>query len=276
MVKTTGTSSSHTKSSDDSESEFKRSNHSEDVGQNAQDNTVRQQSTNFLEEQPSSIRLDGLVYTSVFNPVDGRKNFQDMVTGFCHAFKDSEDATLVLKFVNREGESCANTLLSYLYRLTPFQCRVVALSSFLSEDDYEKLIAITRYYVNTSHGEGQCLPLMEFMSCGKPAIAPANSALRDYIDDEVAFLVGSTDEPTHWQHDPRRLFRTHQGRIDWSSLIRAYRHSYEVAKHDPARYGAMSQACISRMEGHCSESVVSAKLEEAIGAITGLSTSEVC
>jgi len=212
------------------------------------------------------ITLDGVMYASVFNPFDGRKNWIDMVTAFCSVFRETSDALLVLKFVHDSNDSAAEMLLSMLYRLQPFKCRVLALRSYLSKEDYEELIKATSYYVNTSHGEGQCLPLMEFMSCGKPAIAPNTSALQDYIDEKVAFVVKSGREPTHWQHDPRRLFRATQSRLDWASLLLAYRESYRVAKEDPSRYDELSRACVSRLQSHCSSEVVKRELTRFLSA----------
>src|SRR5207253_6814427 len=41
--------------------------------------------------------VDGVVYVSVFNPKDGRKNWHQLITAFCWAFREIDDATLVLK-----------------------------------------------------------------------------------------------------------------------------------------------------------------------------------
>jgi glycosyltransferase involved in cell wall biosynthesis len=220
--------------------------------------------------------LNGVVYTSVFNPFDGRKNWYDMVTAFCYALRDAHDAVLVMKFVHQEGESVSSQLVSLLYRLQPFKCRVVAFHSFLSEEAYSRLVSVTDYYVNTSHGEGQCLPLMEFLSCGKPAIAPASSALIDYLDHKVAFLVKAGREPIHWQHDPRRLYRASQSRIDWESLRDAYLESYHVAKHDHERYQALSKACVGRMRDHCSRAVVRESLCRLLETTKSIRVSPSC
>ena len=63
------------------------------------------------------------------------------------------------------------------------------LHGYLTADTYQRLMATTAFIVNASHGEGQCLPLMEYLSIGKPAIAPCHSAMADYIDDAVGFVV---------------------------------------------------------------------------------------
>ena len=49
----------------------------------------------------------------------------------------------------------------------------------------------------------QCLPLMEYMAAGTPAIAPYSTALQDYITDLNSFLVSTGAAPTNWQHDER-------------------------------------------------------------------------
>ena len=42
-------------------------------------------------------QVDGVVYVSVFNPKDGRKNWHHLITAFCWAFREVDDATLVLR-----------------------------------------------------------------------------------------------------------------------------------------------------------------------------------
>jgi len=215
----------------------------------------------------NKISVDGIVYTSVLNPADRRKNWQDMVTAFCFAFKETSDATLLIKFVTHDFDEPAAALKNCLYQLSPFNCRVVGLHSFLSDEDYQSLIRATSYYVNTSHGEGQCLPLMEFMSCGVPAIAPATTALADYIDSEVAFVIQGSDEITHWQHDSRRRYRALQTRIDWSSLVEAYLDSYAMAKTDASGYRDMSQRASERLRQHCSQESVRERLSDFLNTI---------
>jgi hypothetical protein len=103
---------------------------------------------------------------------------------------------------------------------------------------------------------------MEFLSCGKPAIAPRHSAMLDYIDSEVAFVVDSWLDATAWSHDPRLAYRTLRHQIDWSSLVEAYRAAYRCVQDDPSRYAKMSAAAIERMRGHCSQAVATQKLRQ--------------
>ncbi len=136
-----------------------------------------------------TLLLEGVVYTSVFNPRDGRKNWEDMISAFCATFRDIDDATLVLKLTHHDAEEALTDILHHLYKNQSYRCRIVLIYGYLADADYERLVQATRYVVNTSYGEGQCLPLMEFMSCGKPAVAPCTTAMIDYLSADNAFLI---------------------------------------------------------------------------------------
>jgi glycosyltransferase involved in cell wall biosynthesis len=213
-------------------------------------------------EQLQVLELDGVIYTSVFCPLDGRKNFFDMIAAFCWALRDAEDATLVLKLTHHDCDLPIRAVLGELAKLPPFRCRIVMVDGYLADNAYMELAELSTYTVNTSHGEGQCLPLMEYMSAGKPAIAPAHTAMADYINPGNAFILKSDLEPTIWPHDPREAMRTRRHRIDFESLLTAYQESYDVAKHDQARYAMMSAAAHHDLQGHCSRAKILAALED--------------
>ena len=221
-----------------------------------------------LAPQPSEwelhachVDLSGVVFTTLFNPYDGRKNWVDMLTAFCAAFKDVSDATLVFKLGHHEYQSALNDMLMCMARMPPFQCRVILLQGYMEGVEFERLIAASTFVVNASHGEGQCLPLMEFLSCGKPAIAPRHSAMLDYIDEQIAFVVDSWLDASAWSHDPRLAYRTCRHQINWASLVQAYSDAYSCAVHDPERYATMSAAAIERMRNHCSIGVATARMK---------------
>lgn len=206
------------------------------------------------------LKLDGVVFTSLFNPHDGRKNWVDMVTAFCVEFRDQPDATLVLKLGHRRHEDALQGFLMLLPRLPRFRCRLVILNGFLADEAYLQLLGGTHFAVNTSYGEGQCLPLMEYMSCGRPAVSPCHSALADYIRPDNAFSVDSWADATAWPHDPRVAYRTLRQQVDWASLRRAYRAAFECYRNQPDRYRAMAQAAEQRMQQHCSQAVALRRL----------------
>ncbi|WP_339453111.1 glycosyltransferase [Pseudomonas sp. EA_5y_Pfl2_R50] len=197
------------------------------------------------------IDVSGVVYVSVFNPEDGRKNWHHLITAFCWAMRDVEDATLVLKITQNDLSSYYVHLITLLSQLSPFACRVVVLHGYLQDEEFARLYGAASFYVNASRCEGLCLPLMEFMSCARPVIAPNHTAMSDYIDDKVGFIVKSSQEPTIWPEDVRILYRTLRHRPDWGSLKAAYEDSYALARHRPEAYQAMAAAASERMRDYC-------------------------
>ncbi len=214
---------------------------------------------------PRTVVLQGAVWTSVFNPADGRKNWSDMVCAFVWAFRDDPGATLVLKLAHRETAAFAARFEALLIRLAPFRCRVVAIGGWLAPASLEALVGATDIVVNASHAEGLCLPLMEFMSAGRPAIAPTHTAMADYITPDNAFTVTSTVEHNVWPHDTRDLFRTTRFRIEWDSLVDAFERSAAVLRHQPGRYAAMSRAASDAIERLSSDAAVTASLRAILG-----------
>jgi len=207
------------------------------------------------------VELEGVVFTTVFNPYDGRKNWQDLLTAFCTALRDKPDATLIFKLTHREYHSAVTAMLKCMAQLPTFRCRVLLIQGYLEDEDYKALVHATSFVVNASYGEGQCLPLMEFLSCGKPAIAPRHSGMSDYIDERLAFVVDSWLDSSAWPHDPRLACRTRRHHVSWESLAQTYTDAYQVFKEDPARYRLMSEQAISGMQKHCSRATAVAKLQ---------------
>lgn len=221
--------------------------------------------TNEKRDPVVRLTLEGVIYTAVLNPYDGRKNWLDMLTAFCEAFADEEGATLVLKFTHHNSNWAFTVLDDMLRKMPRFKCRVVGIHGYLEDDSYNELIAASAYTLNTSYGEGQCLPLMEFMACGKPAVTPRHSAMEDYIDEKVAFIVRSSEEPCCWPQDPRLYFRAHRHRIDWQSLCEAFTESYRVATEEPDRYMRMADAAIKRLRDHASQWTITDNLKKFLG-----------
>ncbi|MDR9751147.1 glycosyltransferase [Pseudomonas sp. SZMC_28357] len=209
--------------------------------------------------------VEGVVYVTVFNPKDGRKNWHQLITAFCWALRDTEDATLVLKITQSDLGAYYRELMTLLAQLSPFACRVLVMHGYLDDAQYARLYGAASFYVNASRCEGLCLPLMEFMSSGTPVIAPDHTAMEDYIDDQVAFVVASSEELTVWPQDTRIIYRTLRHRPDWGSLKRAYEDSYRMAKTDPDAYRRMSEAAIERMRGYCSFAPVQQRLADFFG-----------
>ncbi|MFJ4193756.1 glycosyltransferase [Pseudomonas sp. NPDC089534] len=211
--------------------------------------------------------VEGVVYVSVFNPRDGRKNWHHLVTAFCAAFRETPDATLVLKITQNDLSSYYGELMTLLAQLSPFACRVLVMHGYLDDAQYARLYRAASFYVNASRCEGLCLPLMEFMASGKPVIAPDHTAMEDYIDDSVAFVVKSSEELTIWPQDTRIVYRTLRHRPDWGSLKSAYENSYRMATTQPQDYRRMSAAAVERMRGYCAFAPVQRRMADFFGLV---------
>jgi glycosyltransferase involved in cell wall biosynthesis len=213
------------------------------------------------------IQLQGIVYTSVFNPNDGRKNWWDVLTAFCLAFRDNPAVTLLVKLVHSDSDMACGKLWHEMKKLAPYQCRVVAVQGYLDSDCYRALVANSTYIVNSARGEGQCLPLMEFMSAGKPALAPDHTAMADYINRDNAFVVRSSAEWTHWPHDPRLAMRAFRYRINWESLRDAYLESYAIATMQPEKYLQMAEASTEALRRHCENAMITERLKNYLAGV---------
>jgi glycosyltransferase involved in cell wall biosynthesis len=210
----------------------------------------------------TTLQLTGTVYASVFNPADGRKNWLDIVTAFCWAFREDADKTLVLKMSHHNRSTFLGDLFLMFSRLAPFKCRVIAIHGYLSAEELARLVTVTDFFVNASVAEGQCLPLLEFMAEGVPAISPDHTAMETYINRDNAFVVASSHQPHIWPNDPRESYRTLSNRIDWDSLRQAYCDSAAVLSGEPERYALMAAASRSEVEKNYSSREVEKRLRK--------------
>ncbi len=205
-------------------------------------------------------RSGEVLYTAILNPNDGRKNWEDIITAFVYALRERPGATLLVKIANEDLHMFFEDIFTFYTRLHPFQCRVVFIHGYLSDTEYEQIIVQSHYIVNASRGEGQCLPLMEFMSSGVPAIAPRNTAMLDYIDAANAFIVDSSPELAYWPHDPRQVYRTYWHRINWQTLFEAFLASEALCRTSPRAYDARCAAAAHSLQAFCSMSVARERL----------------
>jgi glycosyltransferase involved in cell wall biosynthesis len=235
--------------------------------------TARSVRKNYLEEvqvsAPTSgqLELSDVVYTTFLNPFDPRKNWQDVVSAYLRALGDRPDATLVVKLViNPRLEAAGlNSIMAYYRGLgLRHRCKLVFVSAYLSESQMVELARASTYYVNAARAEGACLPLQDFLAAGRPGVAPVHTALAEYFNNDVGFVVASHPEPACWPHDPAKRFTTSWHRIVWQSLHDQFRASYETACKQPARYQSLADAGRQRMQDFGSIERVWPLLETAL------------
>lgn len=208
-------------------------------------------------------RLRGIVYTAVLAPSLEQDNWEDLVTGFCWSFRNTEDATLVLVIDDPAAATCQPKLVSSLSKLSPFKCRVLAIYGIPTQDEYAALIRATTYYVSTSCASGSCHWLADFLAAGVPAIAPEHTGLSDLIHVDSAFVIRSMSGlPRVWPHGDHDIYRTSWHQIDWQSLIDAFHNSHALAVEEPAIYLSMGQLASSRALAQCSTDAIKIKIKQ--------------
>lgn len=212
------------------------------------------------------VQPTGVVYSSILNPSCGRKNWFDLLSAFQVALSDCEDATLLVKLVTTRPREAMRVIRFYLSRGIPHRCQVLFLCDYMKDTELLNLAAASTYYIQSTHAEGSCLPLMNAMAAGRPAVSPCHTAISDYFDSDLGFVVDSHPEPTAWPQDRSRKWRTTWQRIVWSSLVDQIRESYRVATQDYERYIEYSQHCRSRMSDWAHASPVTRRLHSALDA----------
>lgn len=226
------------------------------------------------EEEFGSIKLDGVVFTMILNPSDGRKNWQDLLTAFVHALRDRADATLVLKFsvADRLAPGSVDQVaqIHNLLANVKHRCRVVVITKALTNDQMRSLMQATTFYANSTRAEGACLPIMEAMAAGRPALSPVHTAMTDYFDGSVGFVIDAQPEPTSWPGDVTQRYSTFWARLNWQSLADQLAAAYDLAK-DPVAYRALAQAARERMHQYSNVRSVREKLAAALDSVNPVS-----
>ncbi len=221
------------------------------------------------------LTLGGLVYSSIFNLGDRRKNHHDLLSAYLLAFRDREDVTLVIKLatnpVREHHEIC---LFRKMYEDMGIEhrCRLVVITDFLTDAQMADLMRVTTFYVNTSRAEGACLPLQQSLAAGRPSIAPDHSAMADFMDEQVGFVPRTHPEPTYWPHDPEKKTETYWNRMVWSDLRDDLIESAALIEDDPDRYREMAETARVRMAEYASREVVEEALREALSHLPRVET----
>jgi glycosyltransferase involved in cell wall biosynthesis len=221
------------------------------------------------------LTLGGVLFNSIFNLGDRRKNHVDLLSAYLLAFKDRDDVTLVIKLAtNPTREHHEVNIFKHMYHSLHIQhrCRLVLITDFLTDEQMAELMRVTTFYVNTSKAEGACLPLQQSLAAGRPSIAPDHTSMADFMDDQIGFIIRTNPEPTYWPHDPEQRTETFWNRMVWSDLRDHMLAAVEMVEDDPARYREMAEAARAKMAGYASRGVVEEALREALDHLPTVET----
>jgi hypothetical protein len=212
----------------------------------------------------SELSLSGIVYTCIVDPEDDRKNWRDALNAYLLSLADCEDATLVFNVSTRSREAAKRVIKFYQDREFDHKSKVAFVIGSLSPDTMLQLTQATTYFLQCTKAERVCAPMVNFLAAGRPAISPCHSAIQDYFNSDMGWVVDSSEEPAHWPHDSRDRIRTTCARINWPSCVESLRASYDLAKQNYHQYVRLAEACRTSTYSRCSHQAVTESLRSAL------------
>jgi len=120
-----------------------------------------------------------------------RKGTDLLLTAYRQAFSAADDVCLVLKDHSGDlfyREDHARGRIEEL-KADPRAPEILHLDEFLPEADLASLYRSSDVAVFPYRAEGFCMPILEAMACGTPAIVPEFGACLDFCSAETSYLI---------------------------------------------------------------------------------------
>lgn len=151
---------------------------------------------------------DSVIFISVLNPFDKRKQIKLMLTAFQAALKRTPNLVLIVKLVIDNINTTLGNIQEILEIHHDFKGqsdRIVFVSETLTDSQMIKLMKTAKFYFCTSSTEGLNLPMIEAMSLGVVPVSSRATAMADYIHEENAIVIKNdkllTDGAYHFLHN---------------------------------------------------------------------------
>ena len=199
-------------------------------------------------------------YVSAIGTTEARSNWYDLVTAFCWTFRHAPNATLILQYLHSDRNAYLSPLIEALCRLTPFECRVIAVPGYLDELERKSLITAATYFVHSWGNDDLCLQLLDFMACGVPALTPTHAPLADYTGSNSGLCIRSGVADALGIDKPASLLGASY-RLNWGALCDLLRQSAQLAT-DAEQYGDIARHSSKSILETCSIPAVAAQLSE--------------
>lgn len=141
----------------------------------------------------------GKVFYSIFQWID-RKNPKALLTNYWKAFQGNYDVVLLLKtyrvnYSEEEFQLIKDEIKAWKIELgLPHYARVLLIKKLVSTEDLFRLHTTGDIYINTSRGEGWCIPAIEAGLMGKPVISIDKTGFADYLPKGCYYPCGSKSE----------------------------------------------------------------------------------
>jgi glycosyltransferase involved in cell wall biosynthesis len=202
---------------------------------------------------PSVCRPDGEAYpiggdgrlTFLFvGGVCFRKGTDILLKAYAEAFSSADDVLLVVKDHSQDLFYRENTIRQRMLELMrdPRKPAILHIDRFLSDTDLAALYRSCDVAVFPYRAEGFCLPILECMAAGTPAIAPRFGACLDFCSDDTSYLVPvqRIRVPVHRQFKVALGFSDDVDEVDFcevrvSMLAGSLRRAYEEPREARTR-----------------------------------------
>ncbi len=166
-----------------------------------------------------SITSDTTIYYNI-SQWSHKKGIDSLLRSYYLAFQGGEDVLLVLKgyigMHNQSGD--ARKILQAIeeikgaMRLSKYP-RVHITDMILNEVDVKRLHMTGDCYVNTTRGEGWCIPAFEAALYGKELITTKHTAMNDWVNEKYVRIVESHKDSVHNMPHPDPYLYT--GKENW-------------------------------------------------------------
>jgi glycosyltransferase involved in cell wall biosynthesis len=158
--------------------------------------TLRSLLIDMNEEKP-------VFFLSIMNVNDFRKQIKPAIEAFVRFAKEHPNAFMLLKLTisNKDNvsdnEHLFKSQIADLGEVTPpyVSDQIWITSTVMSREELINLYDICGFYISTSHGEGQNLPLIEAMARGVVPVSVDHTAMKDYINHENSIIIKSESGP---------------------------------------------------------------------------------
>jgi hypothetical protein len=217
-----------------------------------------------------SVTLEGVVFGAVFDPDDASSHWPDLVQAFCWAFRDQHDVTLIITLNGPSPTRSLALIRAELDKLPVFRSRVIALAGDQPRQTCHAVMEGCDFFVTASGGEGQCLPLLEFMSAGKPCVAPWHSGLAEHLTAANSLPVSFFRTWSAGPYDDGSPLRTYLHAVNWQSLVDACVQACSLRSSHTEQYLRMAEACREHTRQHCSQASAMARLAPLFAQLEAL------
>lgn len=182
----------------------------------------------FVDEIVAATR-DKFVFLFVGGTIK-RKGFDVLLEAYLQAFTNRDDVVLLVKDYGTKRLYADNNLSRYARQASAdtSSAAVFYLDDDMAPNQLAGIISLAHCAVHPYRAEGFCLPVIEAMACGVPALVTAGGSTDDFVDESVGWRIPSTKKGFSSRIEPYDRFAgpTWMFEVDVTQVARQMRAIY--------------------------------------------------